>query len=192
MVHGRDGIHGDGAGNIFAACISSHLWVRLPEARNSDCPLHDRYRDWQLAGDATHTPRKNSLCNAVARTQFLLALSVPALILLISLLAKVSGMAATWLAAQCAFPALAALSGILGGYQFPMATRIYLEDEVGRRRLGTLYAIDLLGGCVGALVLSGYLIPVFGFWKTAWLCALVNLAPALLALRICVRQKLPR
>jgi predicted membrane-bound spermidine synthase len=48
-----------------------------------------------------------------------------------------------------------------------------------------MYAIDLLGGCLGALVLSGYLIPVFGFWKTAGLCAAINLAPALLAARAC-------
>jgi predicted membrane-bound spermidine synthase len=104
--------------------------------------------------------------------------------LLVSLLAKLSGMTASWLAAQV-FPALAALCGMLGGYQFPMATAIYLQDDSSRRRLGMLYAIDLLGGCLGALVLSGYLIPVFGFWKTAWLCAAVNLAPALLAARAC-------
>ncbi len=81
------------------------------------------------------------------------------------------------------FPALGALSGIFGGYQFPVATEIYLKGS-GRSRLGTLYAIDLLGGCAGALVLSGYLIPVFGFWNTAWLCATMNLAPALLATRV--------
>jgi predicted membrane-bound spermidine synthase len=52
-----------------------------------------------------------------------------------------------------------------------------------------LYAIDLLGGCLGALLLSGYLIPVFGFWKTAWLTAAVNLAPILLAARACVEEK---
>jgi hypothetical protein len=33
-------------------------------------------------------------------------------------------------------------------------------------------------------VLSSYLIPVFGFWKTAWLCVAVNLATALLAARV--------
>jgi spermidine synthase len=130
-----------------------------------------------------------SPCRAVAATQFVLALSAPALMLLVSLLARISGMAATWLAAQCVFPALAALSGILGGYQFPMATQIYLAGGSGRRKLGMLYAIDLLGGCAGALVLSGYLIPVFGFWRTAWLCAAVNLAPALLAARACLQVK---
>ena len=125
---------------------------------------------------------------AVASTQFLLALSAPALMLLVSLLAMVSGATANWLAAQCVFPALAALSGILGGYQFPMATEVYLQGNKGQRSLGMLYSIDLLGGCAGALALSGYLIPVFGFWKTAWLCVAVNLAPALLAVRACFNR----
>jgi predicted membrane-bound spermidine synthase len=123
-------------------------------------------------------------CRDVAITQLLLALAAPLLMLLVTLLAKLSGIATTWLAAQCVFPALAALAGILGGYQFPMATEIY--GGSGGRRLGLLYAIDLLGGCAGALMLSGYLIPVFGFWKTAWLCAAVNLAPALMAGRACL------
>jgi spermidine synthase len=128
----------------------------------------------------------------IATTQFLLALSGPALIFVVSLLSKISGMATTWLAAQFIFPALAAFCGMLGGYQFPIATEIYLHDRGGRSRLGTLYAIDLLGGCAGALLLSSYLIPVFGFWKTAWLSAAVNLAPALLAARVSLEAKRSR
>jgi spermidine synthase len=135
-------------------------------------------------------------CRTIATTQFLLALSGPALIFVVSLLAKISGTATTWLAAQAVFPALAALCGILGGYQFPIATEIYLYDHnyarSGRSSVGTLYAIDLLGGCVGALLLSSYLIPVFGFWKTAWLSAAVNLAPALLAARVSLEAKRSR
>jgi spermidine synthase len=124
---------------------------------------------------------------AVAITQFVLALAAPLLMLVISLLAKLSGTTAIWLAAQCAFPALATLSGILGGLQFPQATQLY--GESGGRGLGWLYAVDLLGGCAGALLLSAYLIPVFGFWRTAWLSAAVNLAPALLAARICFPRR---
>jgi spermidine synthase len=122
-------------------------------------------------------------CRALAANQFLLALSAPALIFVAGLLAAASGVAATGLAAQLAFPALAALCGVLGGYQFPIANEIYLHDAGGRAGLGALYAIDLLGGCAGALLLSTYLIPVFGFWRTAWLAAAINLAPALLAAR---------
>ncbi len=41
----------------------------------------------------------------------------------------------------------------------------------------------------GALLLSTYLIPIFGIWKTAWLCASINLAPALLAARVSMEEK---
>jgi spermidine synthase len=128
-------------------------------------------------------------CRSMATTQFLLVLSCPALLFVISLLESISGMAATWIATQLVFPALAALSGILGGYQFPVAAKIYFHDCEGRSGLGALYAIDLLGGCAGALLLSSYLIPVFGFWKTAWLCAAINVAPALLAVRVSLQAK---
>jgi spermidine synthase len=128
-------------------------------------------------------------CRALAVSQFLLALSAPALIFAVSLLAKLSGVVATGLAAQLAFPALAALSGMLGGYQFPIAARIYLHGDSGRTRTGTLYAVDLLGGCAGALLLAAYFIPVFGFWRTAALCAAINLAPALLAARAGLEAK---
>ena len=128
----------------------------------------------------------------VASTQFLLVLAAPALMFVVSLLSKISGTTTTWLAAQFVFPVLAALCGMLGGYQFPIATEIFLHDSSGRSGLGTLYAIDLLGGCAGALLLSSYLIPVFGFWKTACLSAAVNLAPALLAVRVSREAKMSR
>ena len=124
-----------------------------------------------------------SPCRRMAAAQFLLSISGPALLLVVSLLARISGIATMWIAAQLLFPALAALAGILGGYQFPVAADVFLRDSKGRAGLGTLYAIDLLGGCGGALVLSSYTIPVFGFWKTAWLGAAINIVPALAALR---------
>ncbi|MGO9340343.1 MAG: fused MFS/spermidine synthase [Terracidiphilus sp.] len=122
----------------------------------------------------------------LATTQALLCLSAPLLILAISPMSGLSGRATEWIAAQVVFPACAALAGMLGGYQFPLAAEIFLDDRSGRSGLGILYAVDLLGGCAAALVLSTYLIPVFGFWKTAWLSAAINLAPALLATRVCL------
>jgi spermidine synthase len=126
----------------------------------------------------------------MAATQFLLALSGPALILLVHLLSRISSGTATLVAAQFVFPALAVLGGMLGGYQFPIATEIYLGDSSPKASVGALYAIDLFGGCVGALLLSTYLIPVFGFSKTAWFSAEVNLAPALLAVLLAARVTL--
>ncbi len=125
----------------------------------------------------------HSPCRRMAVTQFLLSISGPVLLFVVSLLAKISGSATMWIAAQLLFPALAALSGILGGYQFPVAADIFLHDGKGKAGMGTLYAIDLLGGCGGALVLSSYMIPVFGFWRTAWLCMAINFVPALAAMQ---------
>lgn len=127
------------------------------------------------------------VCRKVAVTQLFLALAVPVLMLLISLLAMLTGAASTWLAVQCVFPALAALCGALGGYQFPQAA--HLSEDGSRRSLGWLYTVDLLGGCAGALLLCGYLIPVFGFWRTAWLAAAVNLALVLPAARLCLPRR---
>jgi len=152
---------------MFMAGIALGSWLGIRRARSSErSPSPSPFR-------------------VMATTQFLLALSGPALIFLVRLLSRISSGTARLVAAQFVFPALAVLGGMLGGYQFPIATEIYLGDSSPKARAGTgvgvLYAIDLFGGCVGALLLSTYLIPVFGFSKTAWLSAAVNLAPALLA-----------
>ena len=138
----------------------------------------------------------SSPSRAIAVIQFFLALSGPALIFLVRLLSQTSSGTATLLTVQFIFPALAVLGGMLGGYQFPVATEMYLGDSSPKASVGTgvgvLYALDLFGGCVGALLLSTYLIPVFGFWKTAWLSAAVNLAPALLAARVALESRASR
>jgi spermidine synthase len=77
-----------------------------------------------------------------------------------------------------AFPVLALLCGMLGGYEFPVASRIFCA-----RNPGTLYALDLAGSCLGAVLFSVYLIPVFGFLRTAVLASMVSLAPAVMAMR---------
>jgi spermidine synthase len=119
----------------------------------------------------------------LAAVQLLLALAAPALLLAVSAIGGFSSRAATWLAAQIVFPALAALAGLLGGFQFVTAAGIFLRGRGQGAGFGLLYAIDLLGGCVGALALSTFLIPVFGFWRTAWLVVAINAAPLLLAAR---------
>jgi spermidine synthase len=81
---------------------------------------------------------------------------------------------------QVLFPALALGCGMLGGYEFPVASRIFFTSSRGRSP-GTLYALDLAGSCLGAVLFSVYLIPVFGFLRTAALAAMVSLAPAVMA-----------
>lgn len=123
-----------------------------------------------------------------AEIQWLVGLQVAAAaspLLLYLLFASVAGVErplGLFLVSQILFPALALLSGMLGGYQFPLASRIYfVGSEKSVRSPGTLYALDLVGAALGAVLLSAYLFPVFGFLKAALLMAVVNLAPAALA-----------
>ena len=91
---------------------------------------------------------------------------------------------------EVVFPALALLCGLLGGYQFPVASRVFFfSSKQQSSGYGTLYALDLLGACAGAVLLSVYWIPVFGFLRTAWLIAVVNLAAILLAVVSAVAGK---
>ena len=71
------------------------------------------------------------------------------------------------------FYALALLSGGLAGLEFPCACRLYLGEGSGEG-LGKIYAADLLGSCLGALLTAGFLIPVWGLPRTLMLIALLN------------------
>ena len=116
------------------------------------------------------------------RLQLLAAISPVLLYLLFETLAAIKNTATVFFASQILFPVLAVFCGLFGGYQFPVATRIFFSNSNHKSNgPGTLYALDLAGACVGAVVLSSYLVPVFGFQETAWLMAVVNLAPAILA-----------
>ena len=128
----------------------------------------------------------------LAITQALAAAAPLVLVGLFEAIGRANG-AASLAASQIAFPALALVSGMLGGYEFSVASRIFFGGtEAGTpvaRRPGTLYALDLAGSCLGAVLFSVWFIPVFGFLKTALLSAMVSLAPA--ALVMLTRSKSP-
>jgi spermidine synthase len=90
--------------------------------------------------------------------------------------AGIPSLVASWIA----FPALALACGMLGGYEFLVASRIFFAGAA--HRPGTLYAFDLAGSCLGAILFSVWLVPVFGFLKTALLSAMVSLAAAAMAM----------
>jgi len=134
----------------------------------------------------------------LAGLQILLAASPLLLYGLFIQLGRVSGAGGQRAASELLFPALALVAGLLGGFQFLLASRAYFADagpSVARpysrgyspdtaksdHSPGVLYALDLAGACAGALALSALLIPVYGFLRTAVFMAAVNLAPAALA-----------
>jgi spermidine synthase len=81
-------------------------------------------------------------------------------------------------AAYGLFPAMAFVSGGMGGYQFPVASSVYFGRGTTRRP-GAVYALDITGAFAGAVLVSGYLVPVFGFLNTAIVLAIFNTAPVI-------------
>jgi spermidine synthase len=88
------------------------------------------------------------------------------------------------------FPVLALFSGVMGGCQFTMAGKVF---HAGREKgAGALYGIDLMGSVLGALLLSTFLVPVYGFFKTSLVIVAVNLVPAALTLSSSPPRSVPR
>ena len=117
-----------------------------------------------------------------AWNQLAVMLCAPAFLLAAHLLAQLQLPAEHPRIVESIFAVLALLSGVPGGLQFPIAA------EIGRRAredrpisAGTYYAVDLFGGCAGAILLTGFVIPLYGFWNTAWLASAMMLAPMVLA-----------
>ncbi len=119
------------------------------------------------------------LLRASAINQLLLVVAAPLLLFFVAVLAHSSTLGGSIPLTQLAFSVLAVLCGIPGGFQFPVASAIYQGDPSAHISTGTLYALDLLGGCAGALLLAAFLIPLFGFWSTAWITAAVCVVPAI-------------
>jgi spermidine synthase len=193
---------------VFMVGMAAGAWLALRNTKlGGPSGLDVGWRRAKLCAPRFLIPgdRRASLCASqgfeflrLALLQLLAALSPLLLYALFGLLEGVRSLAALLTISQIVFPVLALIAGLMGGYQFPLASRIYFarseeprtsKAEVratssalnSNRNPGMLYALDLLGACLGAVALSAYLLPVYGFLRTAMLMAVVNLAPAGLA-----------
>ncbi|MGB9234157.1 MAG: fused MFS/spermidine synthase, partial [Terriglobales bacterium] len=152
---------------VFMTGMALGSWSRLRFVRSSSGMDFPRAALSQLAG-----------------VQILAALSPLLLYLFLNALAGVRSLDMLVLASRILFPALALLAGTLGGYEFALAADIFLANEAPPASMGAFYGVDLLGACVGAFMLSAFLLPLFGFRKAAIFIAAVNLVPAALAFRV--------
>jgi len=138
---------------------------------------------WRLrvgCSTSSLTPRAGLL--QLAGLQILAAASPFLLYLFFSSLGGLRSSGLLLFVSQIVFPTMALLAGLLGGYEFALATECFLASStVSQKSMGVLYGVDLLGACVGSLLLSAFLLPLFGFLKASLFIAAVNLVPALLA-----------
>ena len=66
------------------------------------------------------------------------------------------------------------LCGAVGGYQFPLASKIYFSFNQNHN-IGTLYGLDIFGAMLGTIILGVIGIPLFGFLHVALIVLIINL-----------------
>jgi spermidine synthase len=118
---------------------------------------------------------------------------LPLLIWLLMTQAKILvGLPLVWGALFFGIGALVA--GTLGGMQFPIATALLAKEsqkasQSGEKGIqsvrigGRLYALDLLGSALGAILISAFLVPLWGLGSAFMILALMNIIPIVIFLR---------
>ncbi|MFQ5952645.1 MAG: hypothetical protein ACE5JK_04475, partial [Candidatus Omnitrophota bacterium] len=124
---------------------------------------------------AKHMPRIKDDMALFSWTQLSICIYPLILPVIFLLFSRARSDAVVWLGANIVFPFLPIIAGTIGGIQFPLANKIYLEHkgEMGRVA-GLTYGVDLLGACLGSLLAAAFLVPVLGVFQTCFLVALIN------------------
>lgn len=79
------------------------------------------------------------------------------------------------LAVEIIFLSLAVLIGGIVGFEFPIINKLYLSKiKNPGQKAGTIYGADLLGSCLGASLISIFILPIFGIFQTLILIAILN------------------
>ena len=125
----------------------------------------------------------NSRWIRLSGIQMFAAASPLSLFFFLQACSKIGNPATLSVVSYVVFPIAALLCGFLGGNQFPLASSLfYGHEEDGILNMGLVYAIDLAGACLGAILISTYCVPVLGFLKTSLLISILNIGVAALVL----------
>ena len=77
---------------------------------------------------------------------------------------------------QIAFVIMPMIAGAIGGFQFPLANKIWLKDSKDvAKTTGLLYGVDLLGSCIGGIAIGAILIPILGIIQACVLLSVINI-----------------
>lgn len=86
------------------------------------------------------------------------------------------GSRAYFMGSNIIFPLLPIIAGFMGGFQFPLATKIYLKHKTRVGRVaGLTYGVDLIGACAGAIFVSAFLVPIIGIPNTCFILVILSI-----------------
>lgn len=112
------------------------------------------------------------------KTQWLIFIYPLILPVLFWVFINLKGKVGFWLGSNLIFAFLPVIPGLIGGFQFPLANKLYLEDSnfaVGRSA-SLIYGLDLFGACLGAVLVTIFLLPIIGIPMTCLLVAGLNIS----------------
>lgn len=117
------------------------------------------------------------------KTQIVICLYPLILPLVMVWLAQSPGKTMIWFSENVIFPALPLVAGFIGGFQLPLAGRIYLR---ARKRMGLVagltYGFDLIGACLGAVCISAVILPILGVAATCYAVFFINMTSLIIIL----------
>lgn len=127
--------------------------------------------------------RKNVTHGSIIKIQGALCVYPLAIIGAFKGLTVLSGNTIVFLSTEILFPVLIAFGGFLGGAQFPLANKLYIEGGGRAEHAGAKgYGVDVLGSSLGALIGGSLLIPILGIWNTCIFLSCLSLFALLLLL----------
>jgi len=98
--------------------------------------------------------------------------------LILILLSKIKNNLLISFSSQLLIPIFTIIIAALVGMEFPLASKLFFKGKIGETA-GKLYNADLIGACIGALLVSALLIPILGIFKVCFLVGLLNLVSGL-------------
>jgi len=105
--------------------------------------------------------------------------------LLFFLFARMRSDVANYLGSHIIFPFLPVIPGIIGGFQFPLANKLFLQGRnIKVTAAGMTYGLDLIGSCIGALIVSIFLIPILGIPNTCFQVSILNFVSLVLIISL--------
>jgi len=78
------------------------------------------------------------------------------------------------------------ICGLVGGYLFPLASRIFFSSN---QNIGILYGLDVFGAMVGTVIFGIICIPFYGFLRVAILIFVINITTSLF-IKISTKSKI--
>ncbi|MBW2974096.1 fused MFS/spermidine synthase [Candidatus Woesearchaeota archaeon] len=110
----------------------------------------------------------------LVKLEFSIAFYSALLPIILILLGRLKNSLLVSASSQLLIPLFTLIIAVLVGMEFPLASKLFFKGKIGETA-GKLYNADLIGACIGALLVSSLLIPILGILKVCFLTASLNL-----------------